>query len=195
MAAKAARAPRSVFREILEWMLAPLVVVWPISLSFTYFTANSLANPPYDRELNDTVVALSRQVKVAAGQVQVDLPQVLDDFLRSDGVDDIYFQIRAGDGRILAGDPDLPAIQSGRLPAPGVTYYLDSKVRNQNIRAAYRFIDAGDGMVAVQVAETRRKREHMASAFIQGVILPQIVLVPLSLLLVRVTNWPPGDEV
>ena len=184
MAAKAARAPRSVFREILEWMLAPLVVVWPISLSFTYFTANSLANPPYDRELNDTVVALSRQVKVAAGQVQVDLPQVLDDFLRSDGVDDIYFQIRAGDGRILAGDPDLPAIQSGRLPAPGVTYYLDSKVRNQNIRAAYRFIDAGDGMVAVQVAETRRKREHMASAFIQGVILPQIVLVPLSLLLV-----------
>jgi two-component system sensor histidine kinase TctE len=165
-------------------MLAPLVVVWPISLAVTYFTANSLANPPYDRELDDTVVALSHQIKMSAGQVQVDLPQVLNDFLRSDGVDDVYFQIRAADGRILAGDPDLPPVPPDMTRAPLVTHYIDAKIRNQDIRTAYRLIEAGGGLITVQVAETRRKREHMTHEFIRGVILPQVVLVPLSLLLV-----------
>jgi two-component system, OmpR family, sensor histidine kinase TctE len=179
-----ARAARSVFRQILEWMLAPLVIVWPISLAVTYLTANSLPNAPYDRELHDTVVALAQQVKVTEGQAQVDLPPVLNEFLRSDGVDDVYFQIRAPDGRILAGDVDFPALPAGIDRAPGVTYYLDSKIRGQEIRVAYRLLIVGRGFLTIQVAETRRKREHMAHAFIRGVILPQVVLVPLSLLLV-----------
>jgi two-component system sensor histidine kinase TctE len=178
------RASRSVFRQILEWMLAPLVVVWPISLAVTYLTANSLANSPYDRELHDTVIALAQQVKIIEGRVQVDLPPVLDEFLRSDGVDDVYFQIRAPDSRILAGDIDLPALPAGTERGPGVTYYLDSKIRGQEIRVAYRLLITGRGFLTIQVAETRRKREHMAHEFIRGVIVPQIVLVPLSLLLV-----------
>jgi two-component system sensor histidine kinase TctE len=179
-----ARASRSVFRQILEWMLAPLVIVWPISLAVTYLSANSLANSPYDRELHDTVVALTQQVKITEGQAQVNLPPVLDEFLRSDGVDDIYFQIRAPDGRILAGDIDLPALPAGVERAAGITYYLDSKIRGQEIRVAYRLLMASRGFLTIQVAETRRKREHMAHEFIRGVILPQVVLVPLSLLLV-----------
>jgi two-component system sensor histidine kinase TctE len=165
-------------------MLAPLVVVWPISLAVTYLTANSLANSPYDRELHDTVVALAQQVKITEGQAQVDLPPVLDEFLRSDGVDDVYFQIRAADDRILAGDIDLPALPAGIERTPRVTYYLDSSIRGQEIRVRLSIAHHRRRILTIQVAETRHKREHMAHEFIRGVILPQIVLVPLSLLLV-----------
>ena len=67
-----ARIQRSLFGEILDWMLAPLLVLWPTSVALTWLVAQSIANQPYDRALGDRVRALSKQVSVqpaaAAGQ-------------------------------------------------------------------------------------------------------------------------------
>ena len=55
---------RSLFGEILDWMLAPLLLLWPLSLGLTWLVAQAIANRPYDQELADVVLALARQSSV-----------------------------------------------------------------------------------------------------------------------------------
>ena len=59
-----AREQRSLFGEILDWMLAPLLLLWPMSLGLTWVVAQAIANRPYDRELADLTLALARQASV-----------------------------------------------------------------------------------------------------------------------------------
>ncbi len=62
------KAFNSLFGEILDWMLAPLLFLWPISIIVTHNVANSIANQPYDQALAVNVRAIARLVKVD-GQV------------------------------------------------------------------------------------------------------------------------------
>ena len=43
------REQRSLFGEILDWMLAPLLLLWPMSLALTWLAAQGIASLPYDR--------------------------------------------------------------------------------------------------------------------------------------------------
>jgi len=49
---------RSLFGEILDWMLAPLLVIWPISVALTWLVAQGIASKPYDRELGEMATRL-----------------------------------------------------------------------------------------------------------------------------------------
>ncbi|MCD8515292.1 MAG: sensor histidine kinase, partial [Burkholderiaceae bacterium] len=37
------REQRSLFGEILDWMLTPLLLLWPLSLALTWFVAQGIA--------------------------------------------------------------------------------------------------------------------------------------------------------
>jgi two-component system sensor histidine kinase TctE len=45
------REQRSLFGEILDWMLTPLLLLWPISLALTWLVAQGIADKPFDRAL------------------------------------------------------------------------------------------------------------------------------------------------
>jgi hypothetical protein len=49
---------RSLFGEILDWMFAPLLLLWPLSVAVTFVVARSLADAPFDRALDDRTEAL-----------------------------------------------------------------------------------------------------------------------------------------
>ena len=56
--------PRSLFGEILDWMLAPLLLLWPMSIAVTYLVAKSIANGPFDRALEtDAYVPRARFIQ------------------------------------------------------------------------------------------------------------------------------------
>jgi len=57
------REQRSLFGEILDWMLTPLLLLWPISLVLTWLVAQNIAGKPFDRALELTV---QRQAEVSA---------------------------------------------------------------------------------------------------------------------------------
>ena len=59
---------RSLFGEILDWMLAPLLFVWPVSIAVTHFFSTSVANFPYDQALRDQVTEISRKLKFVDGR-------------------------------------------------------------------------------------------------------------------------------
>ena len=61
---------RSLFGEILDWMLAPLLLLWPLSMALTWVMAQGIANRPYDRDLGALAQSLARRVQaeIAANQ-------------------------------------------------------------------------------------------------------------------------------
>ena len=60
----APKEQRSLFGEILDWMLAPLLLLWPMSVALTWLVAQNIAHKPFDRELGEMVRVLAKQVAV-----------------------------------------------------------------------------------------------------------------------------------
>ena len=92
---------RSLFGEILDWMLAPLLFVWPLSIAFTHYFANNVANYPYDQALREHVAAITRQIKLVGGKPVLNLPASARALLRADETDSVYFHVVTQDGRCL----------------------------------------------------------------------------------------------
>ncbi|MBC8739218.1 HAMP domain-containing protein [Paraburkholderia sp. UCT31] len=186
--AAAEARPRSLFGEILDWMLAPLLLLWPMSLAVTYLVAKSIANGPFDRALETDAYVLARQIHPVNGVAELSLPESTRDFLRADNVDSVFFQVLGARGELVAGERDMPLPHEEDRPPPGLVEFRDDVLRGNDIRVAYTTVEfpqtPGAQAVLVQVAETLDKRSQLANDIIKGVILPQFVILPLAILLV-----------
>lgn len=180
--------PRSLFGEILDWMLAPLLLLWPLSIAVTYLVAKSIANGPYDRALESSAIVLSQQVREVNGRVTLQLPLSAREILRADESDAVYYQVLGRRGEFVAGDADLPLPEEEDRGHAGLVSLRDARVAGNDVRVAYTYValpEWKDGQpVLVQVAETLDKRARLANEIIKGVILPQFVILPLAVLLV-----------
>jgi two-component system sensor histidine kinase TctE len=186
--AAAEARPRSLFGEILDWMLAPLLLLWPMSIAVTYLVAKSIANGPFDRALETDAYVLARQIHPVNGVAELTLPDSTRDFLRADNVDSVYYQVLGSRGELVAGDRDMPLPRDDDRPSPGLVEFRDDTLHGIDIRVAYTTVEpphlTGSQPVLVQVAETLDKRRALANDIIKGVILPQFVILPLAILLV-----------
>lgn len=192
------REQRSLFGEILDWMLAPLLLLWPMSVVLTWLVAQGIANKPFDRQLGEMTRLLSQQVTLqspAPGQAgepraTFTLTRAAAALLQADEADRTYYQVQGLRGELLDGDADLPtpAVTDEERSAVGVLRFRDEEVRGEAVRLAFMYIsvpDAPAGLQAlVQVAETPGKRSRLAADIIKGVMLPQFVILPLAVLLV-----------
>ena len=186
---------RSLFGEILDWMLAPLLLLWPMSVALTWLVAQNIANRPYDRELAEMVRTIGRQVVVdqqpaqpgRTGRVRLRLPDVATEVMRSDDSDRIYFQVLGAKGEFVAGDREMQVPDEPQGASTEVQF-RDAVMLNESVRVAYMWLPtsgvAGEPRPLVQVAETLEKRSQLATEIIKGVIVPQFVVLPLAVLLV-----------
>ncbi len=181
------REQRSLFGEILDWMLTPLLLLWPVSLALTWLVAQSIAGKPFDRALEYNVQALAQLVTVQNQRAAFSLPQPAREILRADDADQIYYQVLGARGELLSGERDFPPPPDDERPGPGETRLRDDEMRGVGVRVAYTWVklDLPGGQSAlVQVAETREKRSVLATEIIKGVMLPQLAILPLAVLLV-----------
>ena len=185
----AGETERSLFGEILDWMLAPLLFVWPLSIAITHYFANNVANFPYDQSLREHVAAIARQVRLVGGKPVLSLPASTRALLRADETDSVYFHVLTVEGRFLAGDkglPDPPEFVEGKTLV-GEIYFRDAEFNGQDLRMAYTYVtdgQQGSRGVAVEVAETTEKRTQLANKIVASVILPQFIIIPLAVMLV-----------
>jgi two-component system sensor histidine kinase TctE len=181
------REQRSLFGEILDWMLTPLLLLWPVSLALTWLVAQSIAGKPFDRALEYNVQALAQLVAVQNQRTVFYLPQPARELLRADDSDHVYYQVRGPNGEVLSGERDLPAPPEDERPDIGEVRLRDDEMRGLDVRVAYTWVRVdlpGAPPALVQVAETREKRSVLATEIIKGVMLPQFVILPLAVLLV-----------
>ena len=180
--------PRSLFGEILDWMLAPLLLLWPMSIAVTYLVAKSIANGPFDRALETDAYVLARQIHPVNGVAELSLPDATRDFLSADNIDKVFYQVLGTRGELVGGDRDMPLPHEEDRPPPGLVEFRDDVLRGNDIRVAYTTVEfpqtPGALPVLVQVGETLDKRSQLANDIIKGVILPQFVILPLAIVLV-----------
>jgi len=182
-----APAQRSLLGEILDWMLAPLFLLWPMSVAITYVVAQNIADVPYDQALAATVRILAQQIHESDGRARLDLSPEARTALRGDEGQSVFWLVLGSRGEYLAGDRELPLPAAYAQPRPGAVQYQDDTLRDFGIRMAYTWVDLGlpAGQPAlVVVAETPERREQLANDIIKGVIIPQFAVLPVAVLLV-----------
>src|SRR3954471_10129273 len=181
------REQRSLFGEILDWMLTPLLLLWPVSLVLTWLVAQSIAGRPFDRALEYNVQALAQLVIVQNQRVVFNLPQPARELLRADDSDNVYYQVLGAQHEFLSGERDFPHPPEDEVPVVGDVRLRNDEMRGLDVRVAYTWVRVdlpNSQPCLVQVAETREKRSVLATEIIKGVMLPQLVILPVAVLLV-----------
>ena len=181
------REQRSLFGEILDWMLTPLLLLWPVSLVLTWLVAQGIAGKPFDRALEYNVGALAQLVTVSRNKAQFVLPLPARELLRAADSDAVYYQVLGTAGEFLSGEKNLPPPPEEEKFVPGEVRMRDDTFHGESIKVAYTWVklDVPDSKPAlVQVAETMDKRSVLATEIVKGVMLPQFVILPLAVLLV-----------
>jgi two-component system, OmpR family, sensor histidine kinase TctE len=181
------REQRSLFGEILDWMLTPLLLLWPISLVLTWFVAQSAAGKPFDQALEINVGELAALVQTRDGQLHFDLPMPARKLLRASDSDTIYYQVIGARGELLGGERGLPLPPADEPRLFGRVRLRDDTYQGDSLRVAYKWLEVDMPMgrpVLVQLAETRDRRAVLATEIVKGVMLQQFIILPLAVLLV-----------
>jgi two-component system sensor histidine kinase TctE len=185
-AGKGKRDRRSLFGEILDWVLAPLLLVWPISLGLTWLVAQGIAQAPFDQAL----VQLARNTGSELAELELSSPNASLTRLAVVHAQDIRVQVATSHGELLLGDASVPLpsadLPGGPNPAWGTEVQLrDEEFEGTALRVAAISSQLRNGTrVLVQVAEPLSKRSKLAADIVKGVMLPQFVVLPLAVLLV-----------
>jgi two-component system, OmpR family, sensor histidine kinase TctE len=156
------REQRSLFGEILDWMLAPLLFLWPMSVALTWFAAATISNKPYDREIGQLAqsVADIAVERLATGEpvsalLTLELERAVALILRTSGggegaapgvgdeievpgslgPDRRWVQILGPRGELLAGEGTLPVPFDDTMSLPGV-HFRDETLGGEPVRVA-----------------------------------------------------------
>ncbi|MCX8017524.1 MAG: sensor histidine kinase N-terminal domain-containing protein [Rhodocyclaceae bacterium] len=183
-------ALNSLFGEILDWLLAPLLLVWPISIAATHHISDQIANQVYDHVLAEQVSRIVRELKFApGGEVAVKLPaghETESAFPFEVEPDRQYFQVALAGGDLIAGRAELPGLRAGDEHRVGVVLFRNGTMLGEEVRIAYQLVPspADARPLLIQAAETRHQRQALSSRIISGVLLPQFAIIPLAVVLV-----------
>jgi two-component system sensor histidine kinase TctE len=192
--ARGAGDSRSLFGELLDWVLAPLLFLWPMSLALTWGVAQDIAHRPYDRQLERQVQALAEVATVRASApprpirlLKRDLDIAAAALLRGDDESRRWFQVLGSRGELLAGDATL-TVPDDRAAYRRLARFRDDLLHDEPVRVAWLWLaaegDDPESDALVQVAETLEQRQQLATEIIKGVLLPQFAILPLAVLLV-----------
>lgn len=146
----------------------------------------------HDRALLDPIVALQRQIRVAAGEPTIDLPASARALLFADATDRAIFQIRDRQSRVIAGTVDFPPLP--RLGLGEIRYY-DAQWRGQPVRVAAIHTEVMDVIgqtplpIVIAVGETMNARRLATQELFIGQVLMVVAIAIVSaLLMIAVTR-------
>jgi len=187
-------APPSVRRTLLTWLVIPLFTLTLISTIVIYRIALNFARDAYDHALSGSAEDIAELISQPGSGLDHSAPMALSNTQRElilEGKDEqSYYTIRDLKGRLLGGDRALPA-----PPAPTdndyvdrVATFYDAVIDNQPVRVVVLPVapkaGAGGAAILIQVAETLHRRQTLAREILTLLILPQLLLVFLSLAIV-----------
>ncbi|QJR12855.1 Adaptive-response sensory-kinase SasA [Usitatibacter rugosus] len=170
---------RSLLHDVVDWMLAPLAVLWPVSIAVSYAIGSALADGPFDRELSDFANAVSEEIRRAPPGLGAPIRFPVLERARSATADPMFAQISKPSGELVAGDafvplPPVDACVRGSVRLRSVT------TEEGDLRIACELSGPeGGATVIVQVAEfLDRRREHATrvTLMMMGAVL---VFVPI----------------
>jgi two-component system sensor histidine kinase TctE len=152
-------ASSSLRRQLLFWLLTPLVLIVPAVAALQYRFIVEPALQEFDHQLSDIALAVSNLIRVEDGNVRFEMTPQTERSLRTDRVDSVYFVVAGPDHAVLAGEPAL--YTPGERVAPGAWRFADRQLDGQPLRVAMHSVPCGRGSCEVRVGETLVKRERV----------------------------------
>lgn len=172
---------RSLRAQILRRILPPLLLMLAVAAIGGYSIIRRHGVMAYDQQMADSALALSRYVSGgepdASGHpaIQVRVPDEVEQALRTDRHDEVYWAVRDGAGRTVAGDADLPVPPEDMQAREGGSYFIGT-AHGQQIRVGVFQYRVHKATATVIVAETRNKRRQLAWDIALGILIPEIIL-------------------
>jgi two-component system sensor histidine kinase TctE len=169
----------SIRRSLLGWLIIPLLLVNFIGGGLVYWLAWEPAQLAFDQSLADTCWALATRLNKTEAGISVDLPSSVEQVLRVDHINTIYFAIRNQKNQTLAGDSDFPTLaQPENLDEP---HFSNGKMRGEEIRIINIKFSAGDQDVVIYAGETLKKRNAIRTRILTALIFIEGALTFLLL--------------
>jgi two-component system sensor histidine kinase TctE len=135
------------------------------------------ATQAYDQALVDIGLAIGSQVRVGESQYRFELPHAVDQVLRTDRFDRIYYRIMSPSGIEIAGDPDLPA-------PPGDEVAYNTVYDGKEVRVVTVQSPCGSSICTVLVGETTLKRQRLARDILLQSLFPELLIALATLIIV-----------
>src|SRR5437763_6760883 len=175
---------KSLQRELLVWLLGPLLGLFVVNSVLGYRVAIHTANDAYDRLLLASVKAIADRVTFAGDEISVDIPYVALELFESNIRERIFYKVTGPDGATLTGYDDLPPPPPGP-PSRTPTFFLSEYHGERLYQAAlYKplYTPTLKGMVLVQVGETAESREALSRRILYDSLLSQGLLISFAAL-------------
>ena len=173
-------AARSLRAHMLRMLLPPIAALLGLGAVIAYFPSIEPATEVYDQSLADVGVALSSHIRAAGGGFRLELPPAVEQVLRADRFDTVYYRVGGPDGQAIAGEADLPL-----PPEPTrMLQYYDGKYRGRSVRAVSMPAQCAGATCNVIVAETTVKRARLAREILFSSVLPEALIALATVVLV-----------
>ena len=142
-----------------------------------YYPSIEPATQAYDQALVDIGLAVGSHVRVGPSEYRFDLPSAVEQVLRTDRFDSIYYRVISPAGLEIAGDADLPAPPGDAIAHNAL--YNGKKVRVVSVQAP-----CGRSACTVLVGETMVKREQLARDLLLQGLFPDFLIAIATLVIV-----------
>lgn len=177
-------------RQLLMWLLGPLLVLLVIDTAVTYWTSLNFSNRAHDRSLLEIAREVALHVKADGAQPRLDISPAAERVLLADEFDQLVYRVSSPAGTVLGGQAAIAGPPPGWRPGDEPIFYGDVQDgRPVRVAAAWMPLesaDPGTGRVLVQVAETMNKRNRLAWEILANVVVPQLLLIVMAIAAVYV---------
>lgn len=170
-------AARSLRAHLLRLLLPPIAALLAVGAVVAYYPSLEPATQAYDQALVDIGLAIGSQVRVTETQYRFELPQAVDQVLRTDRFDRIFYRITSPSGIEIAGDPELPPPPSDQIAHN--TMYDGRQVRVVTVQSP-----CGSSICTVLVGETTLKRQRLARDILLQSLFPELLIALATLVIV-----------
>ncbi len=172
------QAVRSLRVHMLALILLPIAALLALGAVVAYFPSLGPAFIAYDESLIDVGIALGAYIRRDGQVYRFELPPVVDQLVRTDKYDKVYYQVRDPLGHVLGGDAGLPGPPAGkdpRIPA------YDGIYRGENVRVVRVEVPCATRVCAVNVAETTHKRSRLVREVVLSSLVPELLIALATL--------------
>lgn len=176
----------SLRRQLLGWVLFPLVGAVAVDAWLSYQSAVDTASEVQDRLLLGSARMIAEQISFEDGSFQHQIPPAALELFQSEESDRIFYRVTTGSGQLLSGYSDLPQPTLGlSVESP---YFFVTDMRGKAVRVVALFqpvIGNPSALpVIVQVAQTTHAHARLTNRLWQQTVRQQLLILALVAMLI-----------
>jgi len=175
----------SLRRQLLFWMLVPLASVAIFNVYTSYRDARIFADLATDRALLASARVIAENISTSSSIIEANIPPSALELFVSEVHDVVVYQVRAPNGVLIAGNPELkaPALDLSDF-AP---VYFTTTYRNNEVRAVALgqpiIAQNNGGIASVVVAQTQAGHDATIRNLLNKTLRDQLLLGAVAILL------------